>query len=69
MKIVLTIGDLSIRGGAERVVVNFAEALCENGHRVEILSFYRSNEVLPYVISPQTADNKKFILKHPYWAR
>lgn len=53
MKIVLTIGDLSIRGGAERVVVNFAEALCENGHRVEILSFYRSNETLPYVISPQ----------------
>ena len=53
LEIILTIGDISIRGGAERVVVNLAEALCEVGHKVEILSFYRSNESLPYAINPQ----------------
>nr|WP_258443626.1 glycosyltransferase family 4 protein [Helicobacter sp. 16-1353] len=44
----LTIGDISITGGAERVVVNLANLFAESGHSVEILSFYRSNKTLPY---------------------
>lgn len=41
MKILLTIEDISIFGGAERVVVNLANALSEQGHEVSILSFYQ----------------------------
>lgn len=41
MKILLTIEDISIFGGAERVVVNLANALSEQGHEVEVLSFYQ----------------------------
>ena len=51
MKILLTIGDISITGGAERVVVNLANALNEKGHNVEILSFFQANETLPYKIN------------------
>ncbi|MCX2717400.1 glycosyltransferase, partial [Helicobacter sp. MIT 21-1697] len=49
-KILLTIFDISTFGGAERVVVNLANALNEKGHKVEILSFYQTNETLPYHI-------------------
>ena len=48
MKILLTINDISITGGAERVCVNLANTLTERGHSVEILSFYRANRTLPY---------------------
>ena len=48
MKILLTIEDISIFGGAERVVVNLANALSEQGHEVEVLSFYQGNKNLPY---------------------
>ena len=48
MQILLTINDISITGGAERVCVNLADALTERGHSVEILSFYRANRTLPY---------------------
>lgn len=48
MKILLTINDISIFGGAERVVVNLANALSEVGYKVEILSFYKANKHLPY---------------------
>ena len=48
MNILLTINDISITGGAERVCVNLANALCECGHSVEIVSFYRKNHSLPY---------------------
>lgn len=41
MKILLTIEDISIFGGAERVVVNLANALSEQGYEVEVLSFYQ----------------------------
>ncbi|WP_334098132.1 glycosyltransferase, partial [Helicobacter typhlonius] len=51
MKILLTINDISIFGGAERVVVNLANALSEVGHQVEILSFYKANETLPYQVN------------------
>lgn len=51
MKILLTINDISITGGAERVVVNLANALAEAGNQVEILSFYKANENLPYDIN------------------
>ncbi|TLD81488.1 glycosyltransferase family 4 protein [Helicobacter sp. MIT 05-5293] len=50
MKILLTIGDVSIVGGAERVCVNLANAFNEMGHQVEILSFYKTNETLPFAI-------------------
>lgn len=50
-KILLTIGDISITGGAERVVVNLANAFSEVGNEVEILSFYKANENLPYHIN------------------
>lgn len=48
MKILLTINDISITGGAERVCVNLANALNEAGHQVSILSFYQANTPLPY---------------------
>ena len=48
MKILLTINDISITGGAERVCVNLANALSELGHQVSVLSFYRVNAILPY---------------------
>lgn len=48
MKILLTIGDISITGGAERVCINLANALLERQYEVEILSFYRTNNDLPY---------------------
>ncbi|MEE3704437.1 glycosyltransferase family 4 protein [Campylobacter sp. CX2-8023-23] len=41
MKILLTIGDITIKGGAERVVTNLANAFVESGLDVEILSFYK----------------------------
>lgn len=49
MKILLTIEDISIFGGAERVTVNLANALCECGHEVSILSFYQRHPKLPYI--------------------
>lgn len=48
MNILLTINDISITGGAERVCINLANALLELNHNVEILSFYRKNRDLPY---------------------
>ena len=50
MKILLTIGDMSITGGAERVVANLANAFVQNGHSVQILSFFRANDSLPYAL-------------------
>ncbi|RDU63118.1 glycosyltransferase, partial [Helicobacter sp. MIT 14-3879] len=50
MKILLTIADISITGGGERVVVNLANAFISMGYNVEILSFYRANKTLPYNI-------------------
>ena len=50
MKILLTIGDMSITGGAERVVANLANAFVQNGHSVQILSFFRANDSLPYML-------------------
>lgn len=41
MKIMLLIGDITTGGGAERVVVNLANALKEAGHEIHILSFYK----------------------------
>lgn len=44
MKILLTIGDITIKGGAERVVVNLANAYAQIGLDVEILSFYKGGD-------------------------
>ena len=48
--IALTVGDLSITGGAERVVVNLAHAFLELGCNVEIISFFQKNKDFPYQI-------------------
>ena len=52
-KILLTIGDITVVGGAERVVINLANAFSESGYEVEILSFYQGNKNLPYALNPQ----------------
>ena len=44
MKILLTIGDITLKGGAERVVSNLANAYAQIGLDVEILSFYKSGD-------------------------
>ncbi|WP_086276696.1 glycosyltransferase family 4 protein [Campylobacter vicugnae] len=44
MKILLTIGDIALKGGAERVVANLANAYAQIGLDVEILSFYKSGD-------------------------
>ncbi|WDL75016.1 glycosyltransferase family 4 protein [Helicobacter winghamensis] len=49
-KILLTIGDITIKGGAERVVVNLANAFVEYGYDVEILSFYKGGSKESYVL-------------------
>ena len=41
IKVLLTIGDITIKGGAERVVTNLANAYAVSGLDVEILSFYK----------------------------
>lgn len=48
MKILLIIEDISYGRGAERVTVNLANALCECGYEVSILSFYQRHPKLPY---------------------
>ena len=53
MKLLLTINDLTITGGAERVCVNLANALADSGVSVDILSFYRAHSSLPYALSPK----------------
>lgn len=50
MKILLTIQDISATGGAERVVVNLANALNELGYEVEVMGFYQKNINLPYTL-------------------
>ncbi|RDU55292.1 glycosyltransferase family 4 protein [Helicobacter sp. MIT 00-7814] len=52
-KILLTLADISIFGGLERVVVNLANAFVESGYEVEILSFYQGSENLPYALNPR----------------
>ncbi|WP_299549485.1 glycosyltransferase family 4 protein [uncultured Helicobacter sp.] len=67
-KILLTIGDITIKGGAERVVVNLANAFVEHGFDVEILSFYKGGDKESYALDPKvklrylnvtTMDNKR----------
>ncbi|TKX33052.1 glycosyltransferase family 4 protein [Campylobacter aviculae] len=50
MNILLLIGDITIGGGAERVVVNLANAFLKYDHKVKILSFYKGNENIAYEI-------------------
>lgn len=68
-KLVLTIGDISITGGAERVCVNLANALCERGFEVIILSFYKASDNLPYTLHSRVKlhiwnDFSEFILQN-----
>ncbi|EAH9328557.1 glycosyltransferase family 4 protein [Campylobacter coli] len=50
MKILLLIGDITLGGGAERVVCNLANGFNALGHDVEILSFYKDGEKSLYEI-------------------
>ncbi|EGJ6987430.1 glycosyltransferase family 4 protein [Campylobacter upsaliensis] len=43
MKIILLVGDITIKGGVERVVSNLANIFCEF-YEVELLSLYKANE-------------------------
>lgn len=53
MKILLTIDDISITGGAIRVCVNLANALSRLGHQVQVLSFYRTYDTFPYELDSE----------------
>lgn len=52
MKILITANDITIGGGVERVVCNLANVFDTLGFQVEILSFYHTNENLPYPLNP-----------------
>ena len=52
MNLLITANDITIGGGVERVVCNLANAFDTLGFQVEILSFYHTNENLPYPLNP-----------------
>ncbi|WP_246801801.1 hypothetical protein [Campylobacter sp. 2018MI34] len=52
MKILLIIGDITLKGGSERVVVNLANLFYDKGLDIEILSFYKENEKPYFFINP-----------------
>ena len=52
MRILLISDDITLTGGAERVVTNLANAFSELGHEVEILSIHHANTTLPFPLSP-----------------
>ncbi|MBK1973983.1 glycosyltransferase family 4 protein [Campylobacter sp. TTU-622] len=52
MKILLIIGDITLKGGAERVVSNLANLFYDKGLDIEILSFYKENEKPYFFINP-----------------
>lgn len=51
MKILLLIGDITIGGGAERVVINLANALFELKYNVKIFSFYKQGQDIAYELN------------------
>ncbi|MCC8356195.1 glycosyltransferase family 4 protein [Campylobacter sp. VicNov18] len=52
MKIMLLIGDITLGGGAERVVINLANAFNQTHHQCQILSFYKENKNIAYTLNP-----------------
>lgn len=73
MKILLLIGDITIGGGAERVVCNLANSFNELGYDVEILSFYKDGEKSLYEIHKNVKINffykipRKQVFKKPFY--
>ncbi len=61
MRILLTIQDFSTTGGSERVATNLANALCELGHEVEVMSHYQKNQSFPYALHPSV---KYWLARH-----
>ena len=61
MRILLTIQDFSTTGGSERVATNLANALCELGHEVEVMSHYQKNQTFPYSLHPSV---KYWLARH-----
>ncbi|EAI0934211.1 glycosyltransferase family 4 protein, partial [Campylobacter coli] len=51
MKILLLIGDITIGGGAERVVINLANALFELKYNVKIFSFFKQGQDIAYELN------------------
>ena len=55
MRILLTITDISVVGGTERVVSNLANVFVQMGYEVEILSFFQRYEKIPYVLNERVS--------------
>ena len=53
MRILLSISDMGVTGGAERVVVNLAHLFLELGYEVGILSFFGADREINYAIDPR----------------
>ncbi|HDZ4944635.1 TPA: glycosyltransferase family 4 protein, partial [Campylobacter jejuni] len=50
-KIILTIQDISLEGGGERVVVNLANAFSDLGYKTQILSISFQNQQISYKLN------------------
>lgn len=50
-KIILTIQDISLGGGGERVVVNLANAFSDLGYKTQILSISFQNKKISYKLN------------------
>lgn len=53
MRILLTISDLGVVGGAERVVTNLANLFTELGYEADILSFFGAERDIAYIPNPR----------------
>ena len=51
-KLLFTCGNLALKGGVERVVVNLANALQKQGYEVEILSYYKDSKAAAPCVYP-----------------
>ena len=71
MQIAFSIGDITAKGGAEKVVANLANEFSNRGHNITILSFYKANEKIPHkfnknieIIFINNIGEKEFIAKY-----
>lgn len=53
MKIAFLIQDVTTGGGTERVTCSLANMFAKQGHVVSVVSIFRKNENLPFVVEPQ----------------
>ena len=64
-KLLFTCGNLALKGGVERVVVNLANALQKQGYEVEILSYYKDSKAAAPCVYPLDPSIKLSYL-YPY---